>query len=263
MIVRLPVSRRTFALCCAVLLSAFVGACSKGPPLPPPGAMDADKFLFQRGNESLAEKKWIAAREYFRRLVDTYPRSEFRTQAKLGIGDAFLGEGRLDSYILAANEFREFLQFFPVDPRADYAQYKLCLSLSKQMLSPQRDQTATREALVELERFRRGYPNSKYMPEIDTLFRETRDRLSDSEFLVGQFHYRTRMYAGAISRLTTLLTDDPGYTRKDQVYHMLGETYYKVTLLDQAVPFYEKLLAEYPASKHALNAKKRLAELKR
>ena len=122
------------------------------------------------------------------------------------------------------------------------------------MLSPQRDQTSTREALVELERFRRGYPNSKYMPEVEKLYRETRDRLSESEFRVGLFHYRTRMYAGAISRLTTLLTDDPGYTRKDEVYYILGETYCKVTLLDQAVPFYEKLLAEYPDSKHALEA---------
>lgn len=263
MTARLPVFRRTTALSFVLLLSALVGACSKEPPLPPPGAMDADKFLFQRGNESLSEKKWIAAREYFRRLVDTYPRSEFRTQAKLGIGDAYIGEGRLDSYILAANEFREFLQFFPVDPRADYAQYKLCVSLSRQVLSPQRDQSATREALVELERFRRIFPNSKYMPDVEALHRETRDRLSDSEFLVGQFHYRVRLYAGAIARLTDLLKEDPGYTRKDQVYHVLAETYYKVTLLDQALPFYEKLLAEYPASKHALNAKKRLAEIKR
>ena len=263
MTVRLPVLRRTTAFWCALLLAVFVGACSKDPPQPPPGAMDADKFLFQRGNESLSQKKWIAAREYFRRLVDTYPRSEFRTQAKLGIGDAFLGEGRLDSYILAANEFREFLQFFPVDPRADYAQYKLAVALSKQVLSPQRDQTATREALVELERFRKVFPDSKYMPDVEKLFRETRDRLSDSEFLVGQFHFRVRLYAGAIARLTELLKDDPGYTRKDQVYHLLGETYYKVALPEQAAPFYEKLLAEYPESRYVVNAKKRLAEIKR
>ena len=42
----------------------------------------------------------------------TYPGSPYRADAKLGIGDAYLGEARSDSTVLAANEFREFLNFF-------------------------------------------------------------------------------------------------------------------------------------------------------
>ena len=155
MIDRLSHRRHAARLVIAACLFATIAACGKKPPLPLPGAMDADKFLFERGQEELKERHWLSAREYFRRLFDTYPRSPYRTQAKLGIGDAYLGEGRLDSLILAANEFREFLQFFPVDPRADYAQYRLGLALMKQMLGPERDQTATKEALVEFTKFQR------------------------------------------------------------------------------------------------------------
>lgn len=261
MIDRLSV-RRHAGLVVAACLFAALAACGRKPPLPPPGSVDADKFLFDRGNEELKARHWIAAREYFRRLVDTYPRSEFRPPAKLGIGDAYLGEGRIDSYILGANEFREFLMFFPVDRRADYAQYKLAVALMKQMLGPQRDQTATREALVEFQKFQRVYPNSQHKAEADKMYRETRDRLSDSEFEVGRFHYRSRLYAGGVARLQTLLIDDPGYTRKDEVYYLLGEIHLKVALPDQALPYYERLLGEYPASKRAADAKKRVAEIK-
>jgi len=263
MTVALPVVRRTAAFAAVLFLVGALGAC-KGhkSPLPAPGAMEADKYLFDKGTENLEKKKWVTAREYFRRLFDTYPRSQYRQQAKLGIGDSYIGESRIESYILGANEFREFLQFFPADSRTDYAQYRLSLALMKQMLSPQRDQSATKEALVELERFRQSYPNSKYKPEVEKLYRETRDRLSDSEFLVGQFHFRSRLYAGAISRLQGLLTDDPGYSHKDEVYFLLGETYYKALLLDQAIPYYERLAAEYPSSKRMPEVKKRLAEIK-
>ena len=53
-----------------------VAACKKDPKLPAAGSADADKFLFDRGTEALEQKNWLEAREYFQRLVDTYPQSQ-------------------------------------------------------------------------------------------------------------------------------------------------------------------------------------------
>ena len=254
-----------FAAACA--LGAGAG-CASGPPLPAPGSIDADKFLYDRGTDLLQREKWIAAREYFRRLIDTYPRSQFRKLAKLGLGDSYLGEGRVDSLILGANEFREFLTFFPLDEMADYAQYKLGVALARQMLGPQRDQTATVEALTELERFIKSYPDSKYRPEVDKLWRGARDRLSESEYRVGLFHYRSRLWSGALQRFRGLLEADPGYTRKDEVYFHLAETLLKMggsegkQTTAEAVAYYSRLIKEYPQSEYVARAEKRLAEIK-
>ncbi len=38
------------------------------------------------------------------------------------VGDTYLGENTTESLLLAVNEFREFLTFYPTNPRADYAQ---------------------------------------------------------------------------------------------------------------------------------------------
>ena len=246
----------------AVLLLVTLAGCASGQKNPTIGQVDADKFLFDRGTQLLAKKNWRTAREYFRRLVDSYPQSQYRHDAKLGIGDSFLGENRVDSLILAVNEFREFLTFFTsLHPRADYAQYRLALAQSKQMLRAERDQTATVETLAEVQKFRDTYPTSKYRPEVDKIYRTARDRLSESEFKIGLTYYRGRVIVGAVARFEGVLRDDPGYTRKDQVYFYLAQAYMKVNGAAGAIAYYQKLLEEFPKSKHAREAKKKLALL--
>src|SRR5918995_801447 len=146
-------------LSCVVLLLAAVAACASDPKRPPVGAEDPDKFLWERGTEALNKKRWLVSREFFRQLMDSYPQSPYRADAKLGIGDSYLGEGSIEGQVLAINEFREFLSFYPTHDRADYAQYKLGMAHFQQMKGPERDQTETRKAVEEFETFVKNFPN--------------------------------------------------------------------------------------------------------
>jgi outer membrane protein assembly factor BamD len=256
-------ARRLFLMLVLAALGSLAAACASGGGLTqtPPPDVEPDTFLFERGSEALANERWLTAREYFSRLVETYPTSRHRQDARLGIGDAYLGERRTDSDVLAAGQFREFLRFYPLSERADYAQYRLALSQVRQMLSPQRDQTATRDALRELQLFTTNYPNSKYLPEVTTLYREARDRLPESEFLVGRHYYRTRWYPGAVTRLEELLKTDPQYTGRDGVYFFLAESYARLNRVAEARTFYQRLLDEFAVSDYLGDARERLQEL--
>jgi outer membrane protein assembly factor BamD len=204
----------------------------------------------------------MTAREYFRRIIDSYPQSELRPEAKLGLGDSYLGEGTGESLVLAANEFREFLTFYPTNPRSDYAQYRLGMVYFKQMRAPQRDQTETREAVREFETFLERYPNSALRPEVEDKLREARDRVSLAEYQVGVFYYKQRWYPGAIDRLRALLKTDPGFTYRDGAYYYLAESLLKVKLDAEALPLLEKLVAEFEQSEFLEKGKVRLDELK-
>ena len=105
------------------------------------------------GNDALEQKKWLTAREFFKQLTETYTQSPLRPDAKLAIGDTYLGEGSTEALVLAINEFQEFLSFYPTNRRADYAQYKMGMAHFRQMRAPQRDQTETRDTIRELETF--------------------------------------------------------------------------------------------------------------
>jgi outer membrane protein assembly factor BamD len=248
-----------------LMLTLVITACGKGAaPAATPGSMpDPDRFLFDRGTAALAERNWLNAREYFRQVVDNYPQSPLRPDAKLGIGDSFLGENSAESLVMAANEFREFMTFYPTSMRADYAQYKLAMSHYQQMRAPERDQTETRQSLAEFEVFFTRFPSSPLITEVRQKWREARDRLSDSSFRVGLHYFRQRWYPGAIDRFREVLKDDPMYTRRDSLYFYLAECLARTDKTAEAIPYFERLLSEFTMSEHLEETKERLASLKK
>jgi outer membrane protein assembly factor BamD len=257
------VTRARLSVLAVVLLAALAGGCaSGGTRKPPTGTPNPDKFLFDRGTENLNNHRWAVSREYFRQLVDTYPQSPYRSDGKLGIGDTYLGEHSSESFVLAVNEFREFLNFYPTSPRADYAQYRLALCHFYQMRDPMRDQTATRDAIRELDTFVNRYPTSVFQDESKQHLREARDRLDKWDLEVGIQYYKFRWYAGAIGRLKPLVADDPEFTNRDAAYYYLGEAYLKFKQDAQALPIFERLVKEFEKSEYLEAAKKRVAELK-
>lgn len=253
-------TRRLLTL--TVLLLVAVAACGRKPAVLPPGTVDADKFLYDRGQAAFKDRKWLNAREYFRNIVDNYPQSPFRPEAKLALGDTFLAQRGAENLLLAANEFREFQTFYPTHPRADYAQLQLAKSFTGQMLAPERDQSATRDAVKEIEVFLQRYPNSALMPQARALEREARDRLSESSYRVGFFYYRSRWYPGAIDRFKEVLEKDPKFTHRDAVYYHLAESLYATDKKAEALPYFERLLSEFEQSPYLPDTQQRVTELK-
>ena len=250
-------------LCAAALALAVAAGCASSPRgTVPAGTSEPDKFLFDKGTDALNKKKWITAREFFKQVTETYTASPFRPDAKLGIGDTYLGEGSAEGLVLAINEFTEFLSFYPTNRRADYAQFKLGMAHFRQMRLPQRDQTETRAALREFDAFIARYPTSSLMEDAKARQRETRDRLSEADYQVGYFYYRQRWYPGAIDRFKQVLKDDPGFTGRDSVYFFLAESLVKVKKEAEALPYLEKLVQEFEKSEHLVLAQKLITDLK-
>jgi outer membrane protein assembly factor BamD len=267
---------------CVIVALMAVAGCASGPRRPPAGTPEPDKFLFERGTEELNDKDWFTAREYFRQLVDSYPQSLHRGDAKLGIGDTYLGEGTTEGYVLAINEFREFLSYYPTHKRADYAQFKLGMSHYYQMRGPMRDQTETIEAIRELTIFVERYPRaceqssgaaavsasaalqrcSELYPEARKRLREARDRLGDHELGVAVQYFRSRWYPGAIERLKPLLEKDPEFTRRDAALFYLAESFDKGGRPAEALPYYDRLLKEFEQSEFLERAKTRAGDIR-
>jgi len=83
-----------------VVFALFAIACGGGKKNVIPSNSQPDRYLMDRANEAVGKKEWLKAREYFRQVVDNYPGSPLRPDAKLGIGDTFLNEGGTENYVL-------------------------------------------------------------------------------------------------------------------------------------------------------------------
>jgi len=245
---------------CLLVVLALSSGCSRDKNVVPTGILEGDKYLMDRATELVGKKKWFQAREYYRQLVDNYPQSSYRPDAKLGLGDTYLGEKSAESLVLAQNEYREFLTFYPTNPRADYAQFKLGMCHFQQMLAPDRDQTETKEAVAELTLFVQRYPSSTLLEEGRQKLREARSRLTDSEYRVGYFYWRNKWYPGAIDRFRGVLKSDPEYPKRDAVYYHLGDSLVKMGRRAEAVPYFDRVVKEFEKSEYLAKAELAMQE---
>jgi outer membrane protein assembly factor BamD len=259
---RLPRTRIVAGALLMVIVALSGGCGSKNKKAAVTAGVDADKYLFDQGQTSLKKKNWLKSREYFRMIVENYPQSRYRPEAKLGLGDTYLGENSVESLILGANEYREFLTFFPTHEKAYYAQYQLARTHHEQMLAAQRDQTQTREAILEYETFLERFPDSSLIAEGRKGLQECRDRLSDADYQVGYFYYRARWYPGALSRFRAVLKENPTYTARDALYYYLADTYVRMGAAPEALPLLERLTKEFEKSEYLLRGERLMVSIK-
>jgi len=245
-----------------VFAMVWVAACGGNrAPETPPGTVPPDQFLIERANDAMKRERWADARRYFQQIVDNYPQSTLRPDAKLGVGDTYLNEGGDANLVLAENEFKEFITFYPTSARVDYAQYKLGMTHYKRMRRAERDQTETAAAVREFEVFFDRYPNSMLISEVRMEWREARSRLSEASYRVGLYYYRARWYPGAIDRFKEVLKDDPGYPGRDAVYYYLAESLLKTEKKAEALPYYDRLVKEFETSDYLADARRKLETL--
>ena len=207
-----------------IVIAAALARVRLGTKKPPVGTLEPDKFLWERGTEELNKKHWLTSREYFRQLMDSYPQSQYRADAKLGLADTYLGEGSAESSVLAVNEYREFLSFYPTHRRAYYAQFKLGMCHFYQMHGPigirpkprgDRRVDDVRHRIASIRTTRRetharsaeGARAAARSPRSAERRRLPRRRTSTSK--------TQKFPPAAIDRFKAILKNDPEYSRRD------------------------------------------------
>jgi outer membrane assembly lipoprotein YfiO len=245
----------------ALALIGLAACAAKKPTDVPTGTTPPDQFLFQRGDDSMKRQRFDDARKYYQQIVDNYPQSPLRADAKLGVGDTYLQQGGDANMVLAENEYKEFITFYPTSARVDYAQYKLAMTHFNRMRAPERDQTETAATVREFEVFFDRYPNSMLTMEVRQKWREARSRLSEASYKVGLYYFRARWYPGAIDRFKEVLKQDPEYPDRDAVYYYLAESLLRSDKKAEAVPYYDRLVKEFEQSDYLADARRKLETL--
>lgn len=246
-------SRRFAALALLLLLPACSGNQLDLETL----SSASDDIVWEAGEKAAAKKDWESARQYYRRIIDAFPQSPHQPPARIGVADTYFNEGGTGNYVLAVSAYREFLTLYPQHPRSDYAQFMAAESYFKQKNSPDRDQTATGQALEEYERLLDVYPQSQYVEKTRERIRECRQTLARSHFQVGYFYQKTRRsWRSAIGRYETVLSQYPDYERVDEVLFRLGQVLSFSGRYAEARPHLARLRNEFPQSPFVAEADK-------
>jgi len=252
-------SQNTFAALAACFLILGAAACGSPKAQISPQISSSDETLFKEG-EKFLKKDAEKARLYMRQIIDSFPKSYYAQRAKLAIADSYFDEGDEGNMILAAAEYREFIQLFPYSPAASYAQYRIALSFFNKSLKAGRDQQKTQQAMTELKKVLTNYPLSEEAKQTRDKIKVCEERLAEHTFSIGEQYYLKHAYKASTSRLTEILTTYPTYSGMDKVYYYLGVSYLEWGKADQSIPFLTKLTTDYPKEKLASKAQDRLKE---
>jgi outer membrane protein assembly factor BamD len=219
-------------------------------------ASNSDQVIWAAGQKALKGKQWDVARQHFRRIVDGFPQSPLVPEARIAIGDAHFSEGGSGNLILAAGQYREFLNVFPSHPRGDYAQFRVAESYYNQRNSPDRDQTQVLQALEEYLGFLERYPESPLAKTVRERVKASRSSLARSEFVVAYFYQKSRRaYRAAIPRYENILKNYPDFDQTDETLLRLGQCLALSGRTAEAAPVLARLLDEYPDSPFVKDAR--------
>ncbi|WP_395541944.1 outer membrane protein assembly factor BamD [Neotabrizicola sp. sgz301269] len=215
------------ALVAALLLSACAGG-NKEVPLENYTAEE----IYRQGELALEkEPKPDDALVYFQEIERLYPYTEYAKRAL--IMQAFTLH-KSKKYEEARAAAQRFLDFYPDDEDAAYAQYLMALSYYDQIDDVGRDQGLTFLALQGMRDVIEKYPDSEYAQSAILKFDLAFDHLAAKEMEIGRYYLKRKNYAAALKRFRTVVQDYQTTSHTAEALHRLVECYLALGLVEEA-----------------------------
>jgi outer membrane protein assembly factor BamD len=252
---------RTLALAAVAVVVA--AACAKAPPTFEEVA-PADE-LYAKGLEILKGKRLLgvwpyvdhdAAIETFQAIIDNYPYSEYAVLAELKIADAYFEDRKYEE---ALSYYRDFAELHPQHEEVPYTIYRSALCHERRMRSSNRDQTPTRDALLQLDRLLAQYPYSEYAGEGEVLWRKLRTHMAEHVEGIADFYMKRGEWESAAERYRSLLNEYPGLGLDAQALYRLGVCYSEMNRTTEAEGIFQAIVQNYRDSDVARDAAGRIA----
>ncbi|KIN64603.1 Outer membrane protein assembly factor BamD [Sulfitobacter noctilucicola] len=187
--------------------------------------------IFERGEYELNRKQAGEAAFYFSEIERLYPYSDWARRALIMQAFAY---HRDKDYPNSRSSAQRFIDFYPDDDDAAYAQYLLALSYYDQIDEVGRDQGLTFQALQSLREVIEIYPDSEYAKSAILKFDLAFDHLAAKEMEIGRYYLRRDHYTAAINRFRVVVEDFQTTTHTAEALHRLVESYLSLGLTKEA-----------------------------
>ena len=215
----------------AALIVASLSACGGGTKDVPLDSYTAEE-IYKQGELALeTSRRPKEAIRYFQEVERLYPYSEWAKRAL--IMQAF-SHHKAKEYEEARAAAQRFLDFYPGDEDAGYAQYLMALSYYDQIDEVGRDQGLTYQALQGMRTVIENYPDSEYARTAAMKFELAFDHLAAKEMEIGRFYLKRGNYTAAINRFRVVVQDFQTTTHTAEALHRLVEAYLALGLTAEA-----------------------------
>jgi outer membrane protein assembly factor BamD len=187
--------------------------------------------IYQQGELALERGNPDRAAELFGEVERLHPYSDWAQRALIMQAFAYHQDRDYESSRIAA---QRFLDFYPADEDAAYAQYLIALSYYDQMDQVGNDSAIAIDALQALRTVIERYPDSDYTQDAVLRFDVAFDRLAADEMEVGRYYLRRQHYTAAINRFRIVVEEFQTTSHTPEALMRLVEAYLALGLTDEA-----------------------------
>ena len=223
--------KKTLHIVGGVLMLASVTACSRlGNKEPVYDNLPA-RSIFTLAEQKLEEKEPEKAAKIFGEIERLYPYSDLAKRALIMQAFSYHKDKDYENSRIAA---QRFIDFYPADEDAAYAEYLLALSYYDQIDEVGRDQGLTFQALQGLRTVIERYPDTEYAKSAILKFDLAFDHLAAKEMEIGRYYLKRDHYTSAINRFRVVVEDFQTTAHTAEALYRLIEAYLALGLADEA-----------------------------
>ena len=187
--------------------------------------------IFTQGEYQLEVGRADDAAQFFGEVERLYPYSELAKRALIMQAYAFHKDKDYENSRASA---QRYIDFYPADEDAAYAQYLLALSYYDQIDEVGRDQGLTFQALQALRTVIERYPDTEYARSAILKFDLAFDHLAAKEMEIGRYYLKRRHNTSAINRFRVVVEQFQTTTHTAEALYRLIEAYLSLGLTQEA-----------------------------
>ncbi|CTQ32401.1 outer membrane protein assembly factor BamD [Jannaschia rubra] len=214
----------------ALAICSVLAACGGGDRELALEDTDADT-IYRQAELQLSRGQADDAARLFAEVERLYPYSDFAKRGLIMQAFAYHKDGDYENARAAA---QRFIDFYPADEDAAYAQYLLALSYYDQIDQVGRDQGLTFQALQSLRTVIEQYPDSEYARSSMLKFDLAFDHLAAKEMEIGRYYLKRGHYPAAINRFRAVVEEFQTTTHTPEALLRLVEAYLALGLTQEA-----------------------------
>ncbi len=211
------------------------------------------ELLYREGLALYNKRDYPEALKKFELLKTSFPDSPpYTVWAELKIGDCHFFE---KEYVEAIAAYEEFKKIHPTHEEVPYVIYQIGMAYFDQILTHDRDQTFTQNALSNFEYLVANYPPSLFTEKTKEKIVFCRKRLADHEFYIGNYYYKNGKFKAASVRFQGLIEKFPKMPEEDKTLFFLGKSYLELDQGKKAIETLNRIVNEYPKSSYYREAR--------
>jgi outer membrane protein assembly factor BamD len=201
--------------------------------------------IFQLGEAQLADGRAVEAAKTFNEIERLYPFSQLAKRAIIMSAFASYTAGDVSNARASA---RRYLDLYPSDKDAPYAQHLIALTYYDNMVDVGRDQATTERALTALREVVSRYPDSDFARDAQFKIDLTLDHLAGKEMEIGRYYLKLGHYTAAINRFQVVADKYQTTSQTPEALHRLVEANLALGLENEALASAAVLGHNYPGS---------------